>query len=82
MSEKISEKTTTTVPKVQLYMPLSWWSHIMVTLDRKIASLAGVYGFGSIRMDVVVREGKVKDVVFTDEARIRQDNKTVKKEIT
>ena len=60
-------------PKVKLHMPLAWWSKIMISMDSKIGSLSEIYGFGSVSMEVVIRRGKVKDVVLSDEIRLRQE---------
>lgn len=56
-----------------MYMPLAWWSQIMLNIDRKIESMAGIYGYGSVSLEIVVRGGVVKDVVLKDEIRVRQD---------
>ena len=60
------------VPKTPLYLPLAFWSKIMLTLDRKIHSMADIYGFGSVSLQIVVRGGAVKDIVFSDEVRVRE----------
>lgn len=73
---KISE-----LPRVELSMPLKFWSMIMVTLDHKIKNMVDLYGFGQIGMKIVIRNGIVKDLVFTDEVRVRQDNQKTKSDI-
>lgn len=69
------------LPKVQLYVPLKFWSMIMVTLDHKIEELSKGYGHGTIGMEIVVRKGKIKDVVFNDQLRVRQETGEEAKEL-
>jgi hypothetical protein len=69
MKEEISKKG-----KVDLFLPLAWWSKVMLMLDRKISAMSEVYGFGSVSMEVTIHKGKVKDVVLLDKARVRQEN--------
>lgn len=66
MSDKKEER-------VKMFMPLSWWSQMMMGLDRKIETMSQVYGFGTISLDIEIRNGIVKDVVLRDEIRVRQD---------
>lgn len=81
--EKISQPEKSTakpndLPKVELYLPLSFWSKIMITLDRKIHSLSDMYGFGSVSMQIIIRNGVVKDIVFSDEVRLREEREIPK----
>ena len=69
------------IPKVKLHMPLSWWSKVMITMDQKISSLSEIYGYGSVSMEIVIRKGIVKDVVFSDEFRLRQDEDEIKENL-
>lgn len=57
--------------KVKLYLPIEFWSEIMIHLDKKAEMLAQEYGYGRINLSLAIHEGKVKDVIFTDEIRIR-----------
>ena len=55
------------------YLPMDFWSQMVQTMDTKSRSLSEVYGFGKITMTFVFFNGKVKDVVFNDEVRLRPD---------
>jgi|WetSurSiteA1Bulk_404760.scaffolds.fasta_scaffold13609_3 hypothetical protein len=57
----------------KLYLPMSFWSQIVETLDQKTSSISQIYGYGKISMSFVVFNGKVKDIVFNDEVRIRPE---------
>ena len=73
-AQTINKKTTVPIEeKVALYLPLSFWSKILITLDRKIHSMADMYGYGSVSMQVVIRKGAIKDIVFNDEVRVRDE---------
>jgi len=63
---KAGEKATT-------FMPMAFWSQMVTTLDQKTESISKIYGYGKITMEFVVFNGKVKDIVFNDEVRIRPD---------
>lgn len=56
----------------KLFLPIEWWSKILGTLDKKIASMSAGSGYGSVKMEVVIRDGKIKDTIFTDEIRWRE----------
>jgi hypothetical protein len=55
------------------FLPMEFWSQIVQTMDLKSRSISEVYGYGKITMTFVVFNGKVKDVVFNDEVRVRPD---------
>lgn len=73
MRVKTFKKTEQKTPKVEMYLPLAFWSKIMMTLDRKVHSLADAHGFGSVSLQIMVRDGVVRDVVLNDEIRIREE---------
>ena len=60
-------------PEPQTFLPMSFWSQIVQTMDTKSKSISEVYGYGKITMTFVVFNGKVKDVVFNDEVRVRPE---------
>jgi hypothetical protein len=70
MGAKLDE---TPKPEVKTYLPMRFWSQIVETLDQKATSISQVYGFGKINMSLVIFNGKVKDIVFNDEVRIRPE---------
>ena len=57
--------------KTNLYLPMSFWSSILATLDMKIENLSKTYGFGQINLSLIVHNGKVSEIYLTDEVRIR-----------
>lgn len=58
-------------PKVDLYLPLAFWSEILVTLDKKTQTLSTNYGFGEVNLSLIVHRGKVIEVLFNDKIRVR-----------
>ena len=71
-NEKVVEKPPKDVPPTT-FMPMAFWSQMVTTLDQKTESISKIYGYGKITMEFVVFNGKVKDIVFNDEVRIRPD---------
>lgn len=57
--------------KVDLFLPLTFWSEILITLDKKLQALSQNYGYGSVKITIVVHDGEVKEVNFDDNIRIR-----------
>ena len=68
MQEKVVPMPT---GKVNLYLPITFWSEILVHIDRKTEMLEKNYGYGKINVCLTVHDGKITDVIFTDEVRIR-----------
>jgi len=66
------DKGKTTAPTTT-FLPMEFWSQIVQTMDLKSKSISEVYGYGKITMTFVVFNGKVKDVVFNDEVRVRPE---------
>ena len=66
---------TTEKSKLGLYMPDSFWTMLISALDKKVEAICKDYGWGDIGLQIVVRKGIVKDIVFSDEVRLRQDKK-------
>jgi hypothetical protein len=64
-------KTMESNKKVNLHLPLSFWSEILMTIDRKVQTICENYGYGKVGMSVIIHKGKVIDVVFDDEIRVR-----------
>lgn len=57
--------------KTQLYLPLEFWSEILVVLDKKMEQLTKDYGFGQVGLTIISHNGKVTDVIFEDQIRVR-----------
>lgn len=60
---------------VELFQPLEFWSDLIKILDGRIKQTAEVYGYGEVKLKLVVRGGKIRDVVFSEEVSVRQDEK-------
>ena len=76
MATKLDEKPKEEAKgeeKTKTFLPMPFWSQIVNTLDSKAQSVSEVYGYGKIDMSLIVFNGKVKDVIFNDEVRIRPD---------
>ena len=75
MAAKLKPKKPEYVP----YLPMEFWSQIITTLDKKTRDVANVYGYGKISTTFTIYNGKIKDVVFNDEVRVRHtENKKQK----
>lgn len=57
--------------KVELFLPIAFWSEMLLTLDKKVQTLARIYRFGKVSLTIVVHDGEVKEVVFNDDIRVR-----------
>lgn len=62
--------------KTVLYKSISFWSSILVTLDRKIQTLSEQMGYGKIGLTVHIHKGKIQKVSWNDEV---YDNDLVSK---
>ena len=67
MNQITPEKTE----KVKLFLPITFWTEIVTTLDRKIETLCEVYGYGKISLGVTIKEGTVQSVSFNDDVTVR-----------
>lgn len=59
------------VPKANLYLPIAFWSEILVHLDTKVHTIASQYGFGEVEMVIKIHKEKVFEVSFKDHVRVR-----------
>ena len=66
-------------PEYKPYLPVEFWSQIITTLDKKTRDISKVYGYGKISTTFTIYNGKIKDVVFNDEVRIRNIEKKFSK---
>ena len=57
--------------KVELFMPIEFWSEVLMTLDKKIQAVAQIYGFGKVSLTVSITNGGITEVSFDDNIRIR-----------
>jgi hypothetical protein len=65
-----------TPDKVDLFLPITFWSEILMSLDRKTQVLSKEYGFGEVNMKLIVHNGTVVEVVFNDMIRMKGLSKT------
>lgn len=66
MGSKINEP-------VKTHLPMEFWTQMVRTMDDKVKNVASIYGYGKIGFTVILFNGKVKDIVFNDEVRVRQN---------
>lgn len=62
--------------KVKLNKSLTFWSSILIVLDKKLQSLEENYGFGEIGLTIVVHRGEMAKIIWQDKIF---DNELVKK---
>ena len=62
--------------EVNLFKPIDFWSDLIRILDGRVKQTAEVYGFGEVRLRLVIKGGVIKDVIFSEEVSVRQDEKT------
>lgn len=60
---------------VELFKPIEFWSDLVRILDGRVKQTAEVYGFGEVRLRLVIKGGIVRDVVFSEEVSVRQNEK-------
>ena len=65
-------------PKVDLYKPLSFWSRLLLKLDRRIQMMETFYGYGEVSVKFEIRKGQVDRIVWTDIVSEKEDNKAPK----
>ena len=58
-------------PKTVLYLPTEFWTSVMIQMDEKIRIVARDFGYGKLSLTLPVYNGKLTDVIFTDEIRIK-----------
>jgi hypothetical protein len=63
---------------VELFQPIEFWSDLIKILDGRVKQTAEVYGFGEVRLKLVIRGGMIRDVVFSEEVSVRQNEKVQK----
>lgn len=68
----VDEKIPMPPTKAELFLPIVFWSTLMLHLDRKIESIIKNYGFGQVNMAIKIHKGKIMEVSFNDEIRVRE----------
>lgn len=59
------------IEKAELFVPIAFWSEVLVHLDSKIETICKHYGFGKVEMTIKIHKDKIMEVSFSDEIRIR-----------
>lgn len=57
--------------KPNLFLPLSFWSEIMVHLDKKVETVIKHYGYGKIGMQIKIHKSEIIEVAFSDDISVR-----------
>ena len=65
------EKVPMPPTQAQLFIPIVFWSTLMLHLDKKIESIIKNYGFGEVRVAVKIHKNRIYEVSFNDEIKIR-----------
>jgi len=52
--------------KVRLNKSLSFWSDVLITLDKKLKTVEESYGFGEISVTFKIHRGRVNRVIWVD----------------
>jgi hypothetical protein len=65
-----------------LYLPIEFWSQLLSILDRKTQALCESGGYGKIDLRLVIQEGRVINIYFTDEVVAKELTNILKKHHT
>ena len=55
-----------------LFQPIEFWSEKIKLLDDRLNLIANTFGFGKIGLEIVLKHGKIIDVIFREEIAVRQ----------
>ena len=56
----------------ELFQPIEFWSDTIKILDGRVKQISTVYGFGEVSLKLVIRHGKILDVIYSEEVAVRQ----------
>lgn len=59
------------VPAREFFIPLSFWTDLIMTLDKRAEMIAEGSGYGVIAIDVKLQNGKVYEVGIEEKTRLR-----------
>jgi len=62
----------------KLYQPIEFWGDKIKLLDNRAREIANTFGFGKIGLELIIKHGKIIDVVFTEKITVRQIKKNEK----
>lgn len=65
-----------------LYLPAKFWSTVLASLDAKTEVLCEQVGFGEVTLTLKVHRGKITEVYFADEMRVRGLLEKIEEETT
>lgn len=57
--------------KREFFIPLAFWTDLIVTLDKRAEMIANGSGYGIIAVDVKLQNGKVYEVGIEEKTRLR-----------
>lgn len=55
----------------KMYVPIEYWSQVLMTLDKKVETIATAYGYGEVSVRITIQNGKVIYTIFQDEIRVK-----------
>jgi len=61
----------TDIEKVKLYVPIEFWTNILMTLDKKVEVISQQYGYGKVNLQLTIQNGCITQTIFTDEVIVR-----------
>ncbi len=59
------------LPPRKLFVPIEFWSEIMLNLDKRVEVVTNDFGFGEIGLIIKIHKEKVMEVEFSDKIRVR-----------
>lgn len=74
MEKKLPEDSITPAKSTnskKLFLPADFWSSVLATLDMKAQVIAEDYGYGKLNLTLIFHRGKVSEIYFTDEIRVK-----------
>jgi len=61
-----------------LFQPIEFWSEKIRLLDDRIRLVSNTFGFGKVGLELIIKHGRIIDVVFTEKITVRQKKKDEK----
>ena len=67
----MSEQKIPPPPPVTPYVPIEFWSDVLINLDKRVKIVAEDFGYGEVGLIIKIHKEKILEVKFTDEIRVR-----------
>ena len=66
----MEEKKTPMPPLSSLFLPVSFWSDVVVNLDKR-AEMVIANGYGDIAVTIRIHQGKITGIIFNENVSLR-----------